>query len=174
MKVLTFGVNIRGFISTLVYVSRCQFSFTIAKSQSLCEVHAKKIQCIVKAINGGLRAQGKKSLLDSPQFLVNSLVASNHGRPVEGLGHKLYMDNYLSSPALFDDLYARKINCCGTVRHNRKNMPQNFGPQILKKKKGDIISRVRGNLRAVFWKDKRQVSGHITFLLFISAHIPAK
>ncbi|PSN35194.1 PiggyBac transposable element-derived protein 4, partial [Blattella germanica] len=39
---------------------------------------------------------------------------------VEGVGHKLFMDNYFSSPDLFNDLHERKINCCGTVRHNRK------------------------------------------------------
>jgi hypothetical protein len=45
-------------------------------------------------------------------------------RKVEALGHKLYMDSYFSSPTLFDDLYTRKINCCGTVLHNRKQVTQ--------------------------------------------------
>jgi hypothetical protein len=31
---------------------------------------------------------------------------------VEGLGHKIFMDNYFTSPALFDDLFQRKINVC--------------------------------------------------------------
>jgi hypothetical protein len=35
---------------------------------------------------------------------------------VEGLGHKLFMDNFFSSPRLYDDLEKRKINSCGTVR----------------------------------------------------------
>jgi hypothetical protein len=48
-------------------------------------------------------------------------VTATHGtvlhlvRRVEGVGHKLYMDNYFSSPSLFKDLHQRKINCCGTV-----------------------------------------------------------
>jgi hypothetical protein len=41
---------------------------------------------------------------------------------VEQVGHKLYMDNFFTSPDLFDDLYTRVINCCGTVRHNYKGM----------------------------------------------------
>jgi hypothetical protein len=35
---------------------------------------------------------------------------------VEGVGHKLYMDNFFSSSNIFDDLYTRGINCCGTDR----------------------------------------------------------
>jgi len=57
---------------------------------------------------------------------------------VEGLGHKLLMDNFFSSPRLFDDLDGHKINSCGTVRPNRKYMPCDFGPKELKLKRGDI------------------------------------
>ena len=35
---------------------------------------------------------------------------------LEHMGHKLYMGSFLSFPALFDDLQAKTINCCGTVR----------------------------------------------------------
>ena len=45
-------------------------------------------------------------------------------RRVEGLGHKLFMDNFFSSPRLFDDLDGHKINSRGTVRPNRKDMPR--------------------------------------------------
>jgi hypothetical protein len=68
-------------------------------------------------------------------------------RRVEGLGHKLYMDSYFSSPALFDDLSGRKINCCGTVRNDRRGMPKDISSWAIKAKKGDIITRVRGNQR---------------------------
>jgi hypothetical protein len=45
----------------------------------------------------------------------------------EYVGHKLYMDNYFFHLVLFDDLHTKTINCCGTVRANRKGMPKNFG-----------------------------------------------
>ena len=48
---------------------------------------------------------------------------------VEGLGHKIFMDNFFSSPRLFDDLDGRKINSCGTVRPNRRDIPHDFGPK---------------------------------------------
>src|SRR5215469_13994250 len=78
-------------------------------------------------------------------------------RRVEGLGHKIFMDNYFTSPALFDDLFQRKINACGTVRRDRRGMPGDIVPKSLKMKRGDTVTRVRGTLRAVRWKDRRDV-----------------
>jgi len=48
---------------------------------------------------------------------------------VEGLGHKIFMDNFFSSPRLFDDLDRHKINSCGTVQPNKRDMPSDFGPK---------------------------------------------
>jgi hypothetical protein len=87
-------------------------------------------------------------------------------RKVEGVGHKLFMDNYCSSPQLFSDLHKRKINSCGTVRHNRKGMLPNFGPKVLKLKKGDILCKVKGGTSAVCWTDKREI------YLFTNMHEP--
>jgi len=52
-------------------------------------------------------------------------------------GHKLYMDSFFSSTALFDDLYTKTISCCGTVRPNRKGMPKNFGHKMKLKRGKD-------------------------------------
>jgi hypothetical protein len=46
---------------------------------------------------------------------------------VEGHRHKLYMDIILS-PDLFNNLTKQKINYCGAVRPNRKDMTQNLLP----------------------------------------------
>jgi hypothetical protein len=48
----------------------------------------------------------------------------------EGLGYKIFMDNYFTTPTLFDDLFQQKINACGTVRHDRCGMPQDIGPKL--------------------------------------------
>jgi hypothetical protein len=50
------------------------------------------------------------------------------------------MDNYVTSPALFDDLFQGKINACGTVRLERRGMPRDFGPKSLKMKRGNIAT----------------------------------
>jgi hypothetical protein len=48
---------------------------------------------------------------DSYTPTVSSLTRSE-----EGVGHKVYMDNFFSSPDIYEDLYTRHINCCGTIR----------------------------------------------------------
>ena len=75
---------------------------------------------------------------------------------VQGLGHKIFMDNFFSSPRLFQD-WTDKINSCGTVRPNRRDMPSDFGPKLLKLKWGDVRLRTRGGLTALVWKDRRGV-----------------
>ena len=67
------------------------------------------------------------------------------------------MDNFFSSPDLYDDLAQKKIFCCGTVRLHRKGMPKDLKPKTLTMKHGDIRVRTRGDLTAVVWKDKRDV-----------------
>jgi hypothetical protein len=49
----------------------------------------------------------------------------------ESVGHKLFMDNYFSSPQLFSDIRNGKINCCGTVYHNRQVMLTDCGLKTL-------------------------------------------
>ena len=102
--------------------------------------------------------------LGKQRLLATQEISATHGtvvelvRRVEGLGHKLYMDNYFSSSALFDDLFGRKINCCQAVRNDRQGMPKDIiSSQAIKAKKGDTITRVRGNQSIVHWKDKRDV-----------------
>ena len=88
-------------------------------------------------------------------------ITATHGRVlqvirrVEGLGHKIFVDNYFTSPAVFDDLFQRKSNVCGTVRHDRRGMPRDIGPKFLKMRRVDTVTRVRETLRAVRWKDRR-------------------
>ncbi|GBN17733.1 PiggyBac transposable element-derived protein 4 [Araneus ventricosus] len=49
---------------------------------------------------------------------------------VKDKGHKLFMDNFFSSPKLYHDLLTeKKINSCGTIRSNRKYFPKNLAPK---------------------------------------------
>jgi ribosomal protein L37AE/L43A len=65
-------------------------------------------------------------------------------RRVQGLGPRVFMDSYFTSPVLFDDLFQRKINTCGTARHDDKcGKPQDIGWKSLKMERGDIVTRQR-------------------------------
>ncbi|KAG8180635.1 hypothetical protein JTE90_018253 [Oedothorax gibbosus] len=73
---------------------------------------------------------------------------------VRGKGHNLFMDNSFTSPKLFIELSDNsKINCCGTVKKNRQDMPQNIKP----KKKSEMNALWSKALMSVCWKDKRDV-----------------
>ena len=69
-------------------------------------------------------------------------------------GYLLYLDNYYSSPHLFDHLAAEDTMCVGTVRLNRKEMPQALKMKI----NNEAIFRQRGNLLVMKWNDKRDVA----------------
>ena len=72
---------------------------------------------------------------------------------VEGLGHKLFMDNFFSSPRLFDNTDGHKINSYKAVQPNRKD----FGPHQLKLKGGDVRVKTRGGWTTLVWKDRQEV-----------------
>ena len=64
-------------------------------------------------------------------------ITATHGmvlqliRRVDGMCHKIFMDNYFTSPALFDDLFQRTLSACGRFRPDRRGMPRDIGPKSL-------------------------------------------
>lgn len=73
--------------------------------------------------------------------------------PYWNKGHRLYTDNWYSSPLLYDALFDRKINCCGTVKHTRQFMPK-FDKT---KEKGTVQYFATERMLALKWTDKRDV-----------------
>ena len=73
--------------------------------------------------------------------------------PYLGKGHTLYVDNFYSSPALFNLLYSKCTNACGTVRRRRRGMPMIDD----KLKKGEAYFRSSTNLLVLKWMDKKEV-----------------
>jgi hypothetical protein len=67
------------------------------------------------------------------------------------------VDNFFSSPRLFDDLDRHKIIVMCTVWPNRKDMPCECGPKQLKLKRGDVKVKTRGGLTALFLKDRQEM-----------------
>ena len=68
-------------------------------------------------------------------------------------GYRLFMDNWYSSPALFRELFRRKTHATGTVRMNRKHLPEDFeakGPKTQYRKSEELV--------CLRWRDKRDVT----------------
>jgi hypothetical protein len=60
-------------------------------------------------------------------------------------GHTLWMDNWYSSPQLYDHLHKNRTNTCGTVRRNSKGMPE-FSKKL---GKGQTDSRSADKMMAI-------------------------
>ena len=74
-------------------------------------------------------------------------------------GYHLYFDNFYTSPSLCQQLLENGILSCGTVRVNRRGLPEDIKPAPRDGfRRGDILFRKCGSLTAVRWKDKRDVT----------------
>ena len=78
-------------------------------------------------------------------------------------GRVLYVDNFYSSPILFENLYQRGTFASGTMRTNRKHYPSKDLDEGVKQK-GDMFFRYHGPITAGKWRDKRDV--HFLSTLF--------
>ena len=79
--------------------------------------------------------------------------------PYISLYHRLYIDNFYTSPKLLLDLLDKDTFACGTVRQNRKGLPSN----IDKLERGEAVFKKHLSLTYVHWKDKRDVFCLSTF-----------
>ena len=69
-------------------------------------------------------------------------------------GHNLYVDNWYSSPALFEVLHQKKTGACGTVQVNRRGLPD-F--EAFDFDDNEQISFHTDILLALKWKGKKDV-----------------
>lgn len=58
-------------------------------------------------------------VLGQPGMVVAALM-----KPFFNRGHKLFVDNFYTSPGLAEFLLEKNTNICGTVRENRKGLPK--------------------------------------------------
>ena len=72
-------------------------------------------------------------------------------------GHHVFMDNYYSSPELFEELHSRDTFAAGTVRSSRKHLPKAVTKTKLKKP-GECIFRRNGALLCFKWREKKDVT----------------
>ncbi|XP_043471317.1 piggyBac transposable element-derived protein 4-like [Leptopilina heterotoma] len=89
---------------------------------------------------------------------VSGMVVVNLFDDLSGQGRTLFVDNWYSSPSLFVYLNGKKNNVVGTVRTNRKHMPDTKGLKLNKLPRNSTITFHSDTLLVVFWKDKKVVS----------------
>ena len=75
--------------------------------------------------------------------------------PYLNKGHKLFVDNYYTSPILFHDLRKLGTGGCGMLRANRKGVPDDI--KSVKLKKGESVAMTNEILQILKWKNKRDV-----------------
>jgi hypothetical protein len=71
---------------------------------------------------------------------------------IEHVGNKLYMGSFFSSPASYDDLNTKTINCCGVVDQIENKCQNIFDKMNLKM--DDLKTKVVVNVTAIVWRDK--------------------
>ena len=72
--------------------------------------------------------------------------------------HKVYFDNYYSSPTLIKDLLERSTYSCGTVRTNRKRFPSQITAPDLPSIPPKSYKFVHfGDITVTRWHEKRDV-----------------
>ena len=95
-----------------------------------------------------------KSTKDTVCALIDALL---------GKGYKLCMDNYHNSVDLCSYLFDHQVYVCGTLRLAR-GAPRDL-QQLAKAKLADdtVVSRHKGNVMVLLWKDKHVISMVISF-----------
>lgn len=71
-------------------------------------------------------------------------------------GYTLWMDNFYNDPELAKFLKSRKTDCAGTLRINRKSIPDEIKQQKLSK--GELCVMHSGDVSVTKWRDKRVVT----------------
>uniref|UniRef100_A0A1B6FUY6 PiggyBac transposable element-derived protein domain-containing protein n=1 Tax=Cuerna arida TaxID=1464854 RepID=A0A1B6FUY6_9HEMI len=71
-------------------------------------------------------------------------------------GRIIFMDNWYSSPLLYQRLLEQKTFAVGTVRCNRKNFPKEVATQKLSK--GELTFMSCNNVLCLKWQDRKTVS----------------
>lgn len=75
--------------------------------------------------------------------------------PLLNQGYMVTMDNWFTSPDLFEKLCNKKTDAIGTLRQNRKGVPNEI--KQAKLKKGEHVSAYKDKLMVIKWKDKKDI-----------------
>ncbi len=94
-----------------------------------------------------------KITVTAPELKKSGAVITTLMQPYLNRGHKLFADNWYSSPLLAAYLHQNRTNYCGTVNARRVEMPRIHRSLD----QGEVICMNSGPLMVCFWQDKRLV-----------------
>ena len=118
-----------------------------------------KVFVLADATNGYVQRlqvyAGKNSELSTHELGLSTRVVLQLLESTEHHHHKVFMDNYYTSPCLFLTLYDKGVGDCGTVRANRKHYPKELVVAASSVPRGYMDHRCCPPLLACVWKDKR-------------------
>ena len=135
------------------------------KQLALCDV---KGYCLTNSVDGGMKGDPKlRPYLDDPlgrttRHVLHVLLGECDllRQKLDGSGVYLAMDNYFSSPTLFECLASHGIFAVGTCRSNRtagaQAYLQNLGRTI--PNRGDMNFCRSEEIAFVNWKDSKDIS----------------
>ena len=99
---------------------------------------------------------GKKPAQAETQGILSSeAIVMELMEPYLQNGHTVFVDNWFTSPSLFLNLAGKETNAVGTVRVNRKNMPQQFKSKMGKGETKVVFSH---KMMALQWMDRKPVT----------------
>ena len=108
----------RGNISFRQYIPNKRHKFGM-KFFVLCDCKSGFVQDLI------LYTGKDTQIGETDNFGVSGVVVLELLEPYLGRGHTLYIDNWYTSPLLAEELLKHDTGVCGTVKTNRKHMPEN-------------------------------------------------
>jgi len=139
----------KGRLSWIQYIATKRARFGV-KFYTLCESQTGYIWNSILYTGKGTKMTEKYAEYGLASSSVLSLADQLLGK-----GYCITMDNFYTSPELLDILIKNKTDAYGTVRSNRRNLPDDFGKEKLKR--GDVRAWQKGKMMALRWKDKKDV-----------------
>ena len=103
--------------------------------------------------------QGKDACVDErfPGFGLGEKVVLSLTEDIIGNFHEVYFDNYFTSANLLESLKGKHVLACGTIKTNRKGLPQNMASDK-SLERGEFDWRVSNDELTFFkWKDNKSV-----------------
>lgn len=143
-------MKFKGRLGCVVFVRIKRARYGI-KFYKLCE--SKTGYCLSFKIYTG--NSGDNQNLGNKDLNVSETVVKELSQLIINKGYTLFLDNWYSSPKIFEFLLTHDTNAIGTVRSNRKNMPKDLTE--LKLKKGERGARSSRGILALKWSDRKDV-----------------